>query len=406
MSEAKVSVIVPIYNVGKYVKKCIDSIINQSYENIEIILVDDGSDDGSNSIVDEYGLTDHRIKVVHKENGGLVSARKAGLLEATGEYIAYVDGDDWIDDSHIENMVEDAECEDADIVITGCKYYKENGEITKVFNSIPSGIYDKGMIENFIVPHMLNLNAGSFSFGLMPYLWNKLIRRELLIQHQSKVPDDISTGEDVMCSYPCVIHAKRLLITSQNTYCYRVLSNSMSHSKEGLAHVLRRHQALVDIMSSEEIYDRWLKTQVKYYYAWNLLGSEFWVDLFDKNKTRFFAYNVNRGEKIVIYGFGKRGKRLAEILTDFCTIVAFSDRNAYGVKEVNGYPVVPVSEICKLQFDKIVLSVSSPYDSAIVRNFNGLGINENQVVGKASVKEIAEVLPIIEERLRLVADGR
>ena len=100
--EEKISVIVPIYNVKEYLDKCISSICNQTYKNLEIILVDDGSTDGSATICDAFAKKDDRIVVIHKENGGLTSTRKAGVNIATGKYIGFVDGDDWIDEDMYE----------------------------------------------------------------------------------------------------------------------------------------------------------------------------------------------------------------------------------------------------------------------------------------------------------------
>ena len=97
MDRAKISVIVPVYNVETYQARCVDSILNQSYANLEVILVDDGSKDASGSICDKYAEKDNRIRVIHKENGGLSSARNAGLDVACGEYITFVDSDDWIE---------------------------------------------------------------------------------------------------------------------------------------------------------------------------------------------------------------------------------------------------------------------------------------------------------------------
>lgn len=97
-----ISVIVPVYNVENYLCKCVDSIINQTYNNLEIILVDDGSTDGSASICDEYVLKDSRVKVIHKENGGVSSARNIGIAEASGEYICFVDSDDWLELDYFE----------------------------------------------------------------------------------------------------------------------------------------------------------------------------------------------------------------------------------------------------------------------------------------------------------------
>ena len=101
-NQIKISIIVPVYNVENYIHRCLDSLMDQTYKNLEIILVDDGSTDSSGIICDEYSKKDRRIQVIHKKNGGLVSARKAGILLATGEYSTYVDSDDWIEDSAYE----------------------------------------------------------------------------------------------------------------------------------------------------------------------------------------------------------------------------------------------------------------------------------------------------------------
>lgn len=109
MTNEKVSVIVPVYNVEKYLRQCLDSIINQTYRNLEIVLVDDGSPDNSGTICDEYEQKDSRIRVIHRENGGLSAARNSGLDIATGEYVAFVDSDDWLADTFVEKLCEKAE---------------------------------------------------------------------------------------------------------------------------------------------------------------------------------------------------------------------------------------------------------------------------------------------------------
>lgn len=128
----KISVIVPVYNVEPYIKKCINSIIKQTYKNIEIIIVDDGSPDQCGKIADSYALKDHRVRVIHKENGGLASAYNSGLSVATGEYIGFVDSDDWIEPSMYESMLNMMKLQDCDLVecglnaVYGRKIYKFN----------------------------------------------------------------------------------------------------------------------------------------------------------------------------------------------------------------------------------------------------------------------------------------
>ena len=110
------SVIVPVYNIEEYLKKCITSIIEQTYKNIEIILIDDGSTDKSALICDEFAEKDKRIKVVHKENGGVVSARKVGISIASGEYVVSVDGDDWIEKERLEHLADQISLVAADMI--------------------------------------------------------------------------------------------------------------------------------------------------------------------------------------------------------------------------------------------------------------------------------------------------
>ncbi len=104
MSSVQISVIVPIYRIEKYLPECIDSLLDQSFLNFELLLVDDGSPDNCPKICDDYAEKDSRVKVIHKENGGLLSARKAGLKNAKGKYIAFVDGDDWVDKFYLDTL--------------------------------------------------------------------------------------------------------------------------------------------------------------------------------------------------------------------------------------------------------------------------------------------------------------
>ena len=131
MNEPKISVIVPVYKVEKYLRKCVDSIINQTYQNLEIILVDDGSPDNCPAICDEYAAKDSRVRVIHKENGGLGDARNAGLDACTGEYIGFVDSDDWIDANMYSDMATMMEEKNLDVVCAPANIV-ENGQIIDI----------------------------------------------------------------------------------------------------------------------------------------------------------------------------------------------------------------------------------------------------------------------------------
>ena len=176
MDEMLISVIVPIYNAEKYLKICIDSIINQSYYNIQIILVDDGSEDNCPAICDEYAQLDTRIIVIHKKNQGLVLARKSGLQIATGEYITFVDADDYIDIDTYEKIVNNINYDMPDII--AYDLIEEYSDRTvKKENQFSAGLYKEEQLKEKIYPKMLSTGV-FFEYGILPNLVCKFIRND------------------------------------------------------------------------------------------------------------------------------------------------------------------------------------------------------------------------------------
>lgn len=166
----KISIIVPIYNVEKYLNRCIESIVNQTYQNLEIILVDDGSPDQCPEICDQWALKDSRIKVVHKENGGLSDARNKGMEIASGDYIGFIDSDDWIKETMYELMLTFMKNNACDIVECDVSYVNEVGE--KKSNSIKR--CNKIYTRNEALKAVINAD------GLKSVVWNKLYKSEVL----------------------------------------------------------------------------------------------------------------------------------------------------------------------------------------------------------------------------------
>lgn len=164
---SKFSVIVPIYKVEKYVRKCIESILSQTYEDYELILVDDGSPDNCPSICDEYAEKDRRIIVIHKSNGGLVSARNIGVQTASGDYICYVDGDDWIQNNFLETIYNRGISQDnPDMVVFGALRQYENHQV-KIPAGAPEGLYIKERLKTDIYPYMIYDCRKPFCSGLV-----------------------------------------------------------------------------------------------------------------------------------------------------------------------------------------------------------------------------------------------
>lgn len=226
----KYSVIVPMFNVERYIVECIESIIHQTYENLEIILVDDGSLDKSAKIAEEYAAKDIRIKVIHKENGGLVSARKAGAEHATGNYVCCVDGDDYIDLNYIEEFNKILTTKAYDIVCCGYHQTMPNGTKDIKVNA-SRGSYEKKRLEKEIFPYLIQDMRGKY---FLPTVWAKAIRRELYVKFQMQVSDTITMGEDGACTIPCIANADSMYISGKCLYYYRFNPNSMTKAKKPL----------------------------------------------------------------------------------------------------------------------------------------------------------------------------
>lgn len=225
-----ISVIVPIYNIEKYICECIDSILAQSYKNVEIILVDDGSTDSCPKVCDEYKKKDSRIIVIHKENGGLVSARKTGVIACSGDYICHVDGDDWIHPEYIESFVNIIRLYSPDIICSGeIKSYPQK-KILKPMKE-REGYYTKEQIETDILPVLLENKNGYY---INHANQEKCIKRDLGIKSIMRVNNSISMSEDHACIAIAITNANDMYIMKECLYYYRINSQSMTGSKKVL----------------------------------------------------------------------------------------------------------------------------------------------------------------------------
>lgn len=213
-----ISVIVPVYCVEKFIDRCICSIINQTYKNLEIILVDDGSTDNCGVICDKYKHIDNRIIVIHKKNGGLASARNAGLSIANGEYIAFVDGDDCIDKNYYEMLF--FSIDDADICISGYKLMDEDGKyITK--NTLKTDRLILGTDNNQKLDELIKTS----SFG---FVWNKLYKKDLI---KNIYFENLTPREDIIFNLCLLKRIKKInLIGNYSGYIWLQRNGSITHN--------------------------------------------------------------------------------------------------------------------------------------------------------------------------------
>ena len=228
-----VSVIVPVYNVEKYLARCIDSILAQTYQNLEIILVDDGSPDGCGKICDAYAQRDNRVVVIHKENGGLSSARNAGIEQAKGEFIAFVDSDDWLDCSYVEKLRTTLVETNADMAACMFCRVKNEKDQRKFFNENIHVIEQ----EKYVAVFSENSYAG--------YACNKLFKSDIIKSKDIRFDEKIFNGEDFPFVLEYVHNVDKIVFIKQDLYFY-------FFRETGIMNSIRLNERFVTIIYARE----------------------------------------------------------------------------------------------------------------------------------------------------------
>lgn len=205
----KISIVIPIYNVQEYLEDCIESVINQTYNNIEIILVDDGSTDHCPQMCDEYATKDNRIQVIHKKNGGLSDARNAGIKAATGEYITFIDSDDFVDEHFVEYLFKLIMSQNSDISVCHSVNVDESGKQFGSQQKFANVLYKSNQecMEGFLIAD----NVGTVA-------WGKLYKTSLFNNVEYALG---KYHEDVFTTYKLVAQCNRIVCGKETLYCYR-----------------------------------------------------------------------------------------------------------------------------------------------------------------------------------------
>ncbi len=225
MEAYKVSLIVPVYNAEVYLERCVASLRGQNYENLEIILVDDGSLDNSGKLCDAYAQQDVRIKVIHKKNGGLISAWKRGVEESAGEYLCFVDSDDWVDSSMVSEMAKQLTGRDREIISSDYVIERQNGNKQYVWQELPPGVYEGEELSQ-VVPKLLGQEKRYVCMSRCM----KLISRGLIEENCKYSDPVIRTAEDTTIMLPALIDCERLVIMDHKAYYhYLYVNESMIH---------------------------------------------------------------------------------------------------------------------------------------------------------------------------------
>jgi len=353
-----VSVIVPIYNIAPYIYQCVNSIINQTYKNLEIILVNDGSTDESAYFCEYFKKIDKRVKVIHKENGGLVSARKAGIKKATRKWVFYVDGDDWLKEDCIENYVKEALKNNSDVVIAS--YFREFiGSFKKMDNIIPFGRYDKEKLLK-IYPYIIS-DREFFRHGIYTYSWGKLYKRKLALKFQLEVLDDLTIGEDAAFLYPLLFNSEKISIINYTGYIYRHRPNSMLKVYGEIKDEIKKLKILFKFLE-EKLKKFNIKRQLdEYFYYLSLVRSGAFVENLKVKNYLSILTDIPKNSKVILYNSGSFGQRMYKGLkkSRYYNVVAWVDEDHYE-SQIMGLSVISPFEIKNKDFDYIIIASFDP----------------------------------------------
>lgn len=358
------SVIVTVYNGEKYIEKCLNSILNQTYKAFEVICVDDGSTDNSLLILSQYSNKDNRIKIIHKQkNQGLVATRISGIDVAEGEYVAYVDCDDWIEPNMFADMMTAAERNNVDIVTSGTIY---DGKLNKIsYDGFDEGLYKENKL-TYIKEHIF-FSQKKYEEGIRANLVNKIFKKELINKVQSSISSEVSYGEDRLCTLKCVLEADSVYVLHKAYYHYVVRDNSMSSGKNlyFLEQVGVLYREIIKVIEKCD-YKVALYNQCGFYITQLLMrgindnlginhGDILWIH-------PSWINQIPQNSKVVLYGCGRRGKAYFRQIRNDCIrnieIVAWVDKNHYNL---NGFPVdiQNPEHILEVDFDYIIISIEN-----------------------------------------------
>lgn len=270
MRQPKISVIVPVYNTESYLPRCIESILGQTYQNMEIVLVDDGSTDDSFHVCEKYAAGDARIVVVRQGNQGSNAARKTGLAECTGEYITFVDSDDWIGRNLVTQLYQHSVEHHADMVISGVMMNRIDGTKEERRNLIDTGVYEKprAAVRKLFFESSKPGNE-ECRYGILPFIFAKMYRKTMLVQAMMKIDDRIQYDEDRALVWTCLMQDIRVVFTDvmEYFYCQRQEGLVRSVDELYLAKINVFYCYMKRLFAQE---DRILMEQLEQYVLWNV----------------------------------------------------------------------------------------------------------------------------------------
>lgn len=382
----KLSIVVPIYNTELYLNTCLRSIIAQNFSDMEILLIDDGSTDGSSRICQEFASQDKHITYIRQKNAGANAARRTGLENACGDFIMFVDSDDWIDDGMAEFLID--QIGDADMVTTGVHYEAGPEMMVEYPDKYPEGEYG-GRDKEYLLKTMLYDADSDALQRLTPWIWNKLYRTEIVRQIFRTTDCDIDFAEDAAFLYNYLIISGSVRICHQSFYHYRYRTDSMFHggNPHMLSDINKAYLALLPAFEKHPLRDSLISQLQRWVTVTAVMAVNGGMGFTSKIQIPEFLLDTDglTDKKIVLYGAGKAGKDYFGQLTKMgYNVVLWVDSN----KSEMEYVKQPRA-ILETEYDVILLAVSRPeYAESIKQSLKDIGIGEEKVMWKRPVRAL------------------
>lgn len=369
-----ISVIVPVYNTGQYLGKCLDSILSQTYCNIEVIIINDGSSDNSLEIAQSYAEKDNRIRLFNQENQGIMQVRIKGIGQANGKYIGFVDSDDWIEPDMYEKLVGYMLQYDCDLVTSDAKIHRLDGTSIIGFDNYAKGLYTN--LARDIFPSMLYDYTIKWR-AMRSYLVSKLFRKAILDEVITNLDKDIFYDEDtvILCAY--CLACKKIFISRDINYHYVLREGSATqkvrkNEAQNMFQVYHSLETMFEASQHPVVFRKQLK-QYMFVLIERLLRGLCNINLWECSDWDFSAYHMIFGRRIVIYGAGNYGRGLYKELVRcnyYDKIVAWVDKNYMtACRWEDEHPeefmgkfmreVKPIEAIRDIEFDYIAIAIAN-----------------------------------------------
>lgn len=375
----RVSIVIPIYNAGDYLDRCIASVREQTYQDLEIILVNDGSADHSLEICERHAGEDERIVLINQTNQGVVKARQAGVEAASGSFVGWADADDWIEPGYIEMLVKLQKDSGADIVAAA--HFHDIGDDSRlVRNGVDAGIYKTEQLVSVML-----YTGKFFEYGITPQLYTKLFRADILKRIQTVVTDDIIAGDDAAVVYPGLLLAEKVCVSDLSGYHY--VQHQGSITKTGFSDEEGRVRMLIAFLKNafqNAHVSAQTDSQLASYENYMLALRK--IDVFDADEEEKILIPFGgflKDEKIIVYGAGVLGQQIYHYLKKDgrVNLTGWLDKN-YEVYRKQGMPVDSPDRLSEpeLIFDHILIANITESAAMAIKNFLlSVGVEEEKI---------------------------